>query len=69
MEMYLADSITYHIHNSKQHRKTYEIEPIKIVPYKTILTEEEMAKLLKILSNVFIIERKWNEKGINRKTS
>lgn len=58
MEMYLADSIIYHIHYTKQNHKTYEIEPIKIVPYKTILTEEDMKKLLQILSNVFTIERK-----------
>ena len=72
MEMYLADSITYHIKGGADQygkNKVYEVEPIKIVPYKTILTEKEMAKLINILSNIFVIERKWNEKRINRKTS
>ena len=59
MEMYLADSITYHIKGGTDHKnKIYEVEPIKIVPYKTRLTEEDMKKLLQILSNVFTIERK-----------
>ena len=59
MEMYLADSITYHIKGGKKKKnKIYEVEPIKIVPYKTRLTEEDMKKLLQILSNVFTIERK-----------
>ena len=60
MKMYLADSITYHIKGVDRYgkHKIYEVEPIKIVPYKTILTEEEMAKLINILSNIFVIERK-----------
>lgn len=58
MEMYLVGDIVYHIKKSEPQNTMYEVEPIKIVPYKTILTEKDMKKLLQILSNVFTIERK-----------
>ena len=58
MKFYRADEINWVIEElEKNNDKIYKVEPIKIIPYKTIKTEEEMKKLVDLLDCTFYITK------------